>query len=312
MKNKILIIIAILISLNSCNKPKNTKKEMEEIVEEIYKQVHTYTSRPLYSVQVDKTGCRMFIEIKGNVDYGFTENNGESMTLPLNFFITKSGLQTAIIKIYPKAGDLYITKFAMANLTFYYAPDKDTSINEYKEIAKYSLPKELEEQKLPYYEAQVTFDAQVPFDYSKILTESQDLTKISDIESKVVKKYNDLAKIIHDLDKLAYEKNKKLFSLRVFESNYETDKNVIRNEVTDTLNIFNSTIVNREMLPIINYKIQYYAGNKIVALWNVKNLECTLRLKGKFKKKDGSIINYEVSDPLFLYMPTGSNELKVW
>lgn len=311
MKNKIVIVILVLLSLNSCNKFKNTKKEMDEIVEEIYKEIHQYKSRPVYSVQVDKTGCRLYLEIKDNIDYGFTESNGESMNLPLNFFITKSGKQTVIIKIYPKQGDLYITKFAMINLVFYRAPDKDSDMSEYKEIAKYSF-EGLEDKKLPYYEAQVTFNAEVPFDYSSVLNKSQDLTKGSDIENKVVKKYNDMGQIIYNFDQLSYEKNKKFLSVRVFESSYETDKNIIKQTVTDTLNIFNSTLKNREILHIENYKIQYYANNKIVALWNIKNLESALRLKGRYKKKDNSIIDYEVSDPLFLYIPSGSDELKVW
>ena len=304
--------MAIIISLNSCNQTKKPKKQMEEIVQELQKQIHKYKQRPIYTAQVDKTGCRIYIELKDNIDYGFTENNGESMNLPLNFFITKSGKQTAIIKVYPKEGDLYITKYAMVNISFYYAPDKDSKMDEYQVIQKYSLPEGLESKKLPYYEEKVTFDVTVPFDYSKILDNAQDLTKVSEIDDKIVNKYNEMRKIIQDLDQLKYEKNKIFFSTRVFESSYEVNEDEIRTAVTDTLNIFNPSLQNREMLPIQNYRVQYYAGGKIVALWNIQNLECALRLKGKFKKKDGKIMDYEVSDVLFLYMPLGSNELKVW
>jgi hypothetical protein len=314
MRNKIMAILAMLISLNSCSQSKNTKKEMEEIVQEIHKQVHTYKEKPVYSTQVDKTGCRMVLEMKNNIEYRFTENNGESMNVPLNFFITKSGKQTAIIKVYPKEGDTYITKYAMANLTFYYAPDKGSKIDEYKEIAKYTLPEGLEEKKLPYYEALVTFDATIPFDYSKELENAQDLTKVSNIEQKIINKYSRTSEVIRDKDIIAYEKQNLFNNIRMFETTYEASIEEIRNneiQLQDA-NMFSSILQNREMLPIENYKIQYYADGKIVALWNIINMESPLRIKANYTKKDGSIGNYQESISLFLYMPAGSNELKVW
>lgn len=47
MRNKIIAIMAMLICLNSFSQSKNAKKEMEEIVQEIHKQVNTFKERPI-------------------------------------------------------------------------------------------------------------------------------------------------------------------------------------------------------------------------------------------------------------------------
>lgn len=80
--------------------------------------IHSYSTTPVYSLQMNKQGCKLVVEMENNVDYRLTENRGESIMLPLNVMITKSGKQTLKIKIYPKDGDQYITKYAMLKLIF--------------------------------------------------------------------------------------------------------------------------------------------------------------------------------------------------
>lgn len=195
---------------------------MENNIQEIHKQVKTFKEKPVYTVQVVKTGCRLIIEMTNNIDYGFTEANGESMTLPLNVIITSSGMQTAIIRIYPKPGDEFITKYAMAKLTFYQAPDKDSDLNEYREIAKFTLPEGLEAKKLSYYEGKVQFSAKVPWDYSAELAQSVDLTKIPDVEGKMVDKYGKMTTILQGFDHVSYSKESRHASKRVYEPMYES------------------------------------------------------------------------------------------
>lgn len=50
--------------------------------------------------------------------------------------------------------------------------------------------------------------------------------------------------------------------------------------------MYSSILQNREILPIENYKIQYYVDGEIVALWSVVNIESPIRIKGNYTKKD--------------------------
>lgn len=310
MKKIIQIIMSIaLISLQGCTAQKK-ETTMEEIIEEKYKSVETYAKRPVYGVQVNKSGCRLILEIEGSVDYRFLENNGESMMLPLNIMLLNSGKQTAIVKIYPKEGDSLITKYARVSLRFTYAPDKDSGLNEYQTIAEFVTPEDIGTKNLPYLEVRIPFEVEVPFDYSSELAKAKNLTKISNIEEKVVIKYNKIRNLCVNLDEIGYLKSVMHSSKIVFNTTYST-KDEIRESHETKSGLTDKSLYNREIRAIENYDIQYYANGKIVALWQ-KNLQPTLYIKGNYKYTSGKEAHTEGGDPTFLYWPEGSNELKVW
>ena len=101
IKTSIYLVLMVLIT--SCQKKQ--KKETSasigtgNVTEEISSHVHNYSSTPMYSLQMNKQGCKLVVEIESNVDYRLVENSGESMMIPLNAMITSSGKQTLKIKI---------------------------------------------------------------------------------------------------------------------------------------------------------------------------------------------------------------------
>lgn len=268
--------------------------------------IHSYSTTPVYSLQMNKQGCKLVVEMENNVDYRLTENRGESIMLPLNVMITKSGKQTLKIKIYPKDGDQYITKYAHVKVNIFNAPDKSSSLKDYKKIAEFTLPEGLESQKLPFYEHTIDFDATVPFDYSKELDKAVALNKIPNIEELVVKKYNEVRTICEKSDVAAYTSLSAHSAALVYNTTY-TDIQEVKNKSENQYGIVDSKLKNRTFIPIENYYMQFYANNKIVALWQ-RNHNPLLYLKGE--NSTGKVV--EGGDPLFLYMPEGSNELKAW
>lgn len=70
-------------------------------------------------------------------------------------------------------------------------------------------------------------------------------------------------------------------------------------------------ISNRKFLKIEDYNLQFYANGKIVALWQ-KNHRPMLYFTATIKKGTKDERQFDGGDPIFLYMPAGSNELKVW
>ncbi|MCG8813962.1 hypothetical protein G1K66_11925 [Tenacibaculum finnmarkense] len=304
-----LILSIALVSLQGCKEQNTTT--MEEIIEEVYNNVETYTTRPVYGVQVNKSGCKLVVEIEGGTDFRFTENNGESMMQPLNLDLIDSGKKTAIVKVYPLDSDSLLTKKAYVSLRFTFAPDKKSGINEYKTIASFSLPEDIGTQKSPYFEARIPFEVKVPFDYSIELGKAKDLKNIANIEELVVAKYNELRTICENFDEIGYWEESIHFSTIVFNTLYDTSKEEITKGYEIKPGLIDSSLYNRELLPIENYNIQYYANNKIVALWQ-KNHNPMLYMKANYKYISGKEAYNEGGDPIFLYMPKGSNELKLW
>lgn len=315
MGKKFLTGVLILIQALSIGcRAQNDKKEMEQIIIDIKSQVKTYNETPVYTVQINKQGCKLVLEMEGSVDYRMVENNGESMMLPLNAMITKSGPQTAIVKIYPKDGESLLSKYAHVKLTFYNAANKNSGLTDYKKITEFELPAGLEEKKLPYFETKIQFNATVPFDYSKELAEAKDLKSIPNIEQKVVQKYNEIRKSCENLDSIAYNKFLIHSSALVYNTTYTAPDQIEEREMSGgLLALVDPQIKNRQFSPIQNYVIQYYANGKIVALWQ-KNHNPLLYLKGEVssKKEGGAAKPFEAGDPIFLYLPKSSEGLQVW
>lgn len=300
------IILFFFFSITSC-KGQEKEQKMEKITEEIINLVHHYPKTPVYSLQMNKQGCKLVVEMENNIVYRLIEIKGESIMIPLNVMITKSGKQSLKIEIYPKDGDQYLTKYAYVQVNIFNAPNKSSSLKDYAKISEFTLPQGLEAQKLPYYEKIIEFEANVPFDYSKELNVSADLSKIKDIEGKVVKKYNEVREICEKSDIVAYNQLSIQSSALVYNTTYTTIEEIKTSQQTNRFGIVESNLKNRKFLPIENYKIQFYANNKIVALWQ-KNHNPSLYMSGE--NSSGKTV--EGGDPLFLYMPEGSTELKAW
>lgn len=307
--------MAILIQASSIGcQAQNDKTEMEQLVKDIKSEVKNYSETPVYTAQIEKQGCKLVLEMVGNVDYRMVENNGESVMLPLNAMITKSGLQTAIVKIYPKDGENFLSKYAYAKLIFYNAANKSARRTDYKKLAEFELPAGLEEKKLPYFETKIKFDANVPYDYNRELVEARDLKSIPGIEQKVVQKYNEIRKACENLDSIAYNKFLVHSSALVYNTTYTAPDQIEKREMSgNLLALVDPQIKDRQFAPIQNYIIQYYANGKIVALWQ-KNYNPLLYLKGKVSsKKDGvGAKPFEAGDPIFLYLPKNADGLQVW
>ena len=308
------LISLFLISsfLFSCGQ-ENQEKQMEEIIQQELALTQNYTHRPAFGAQVTKNGCKLIIEVEGAQDYRFIDNNGQSTMLPLNVLLFNAGKKNIIIKVYPRDGEDYLSKYANASVTIYRAANEDTSLKDYQQIAEFNLPQGLEEQKLPYYEAKLMIDVDVPFTYDQELAASVNLKNVPNIEQKIVEKYNQIRTICINRDEIVYHReflhSSGIVSNTTYENTYEEIKNSYK--MKPMLIDSDSRITNHEFLPIENYTIQYYANGKIVALWQ-KNLSPMLYMKASVKNDEGEERNIEGGRPIFLYMPQGSNELKVW
>ena len=285
---------------------------MEELATQEYQYVHHYSNTPVYSVQVSKQGCRVIIEAYAE-DYRFVENNGESMMIPFNYMITNSGEQKVKIKIYPKEGEQYLTKYAHVQVNLYHAPSKESGLKDYQKINSFALPEGLEPQKLPYYEHVLTFDAQVPYDYSDSLAKAKDLRNIPNIRGLVEKKYKGIWEISKNNDFANFAKEFIPSFAKVSNTTYESKEEISKLYINyNGITITTDKLFDKQFLPLDDCELQFYADGKVVSLWHKKSFNGGLSMTGKYKDEKGEIKENFSDTPIFLYMPAGSNELKVW
>ncbi|UPZ16241.1 hypothetical protein [Flavobacterium humidisoli] len=319
---KTIICITSLFFMNSCaqnskNDKKNNLKEEIKMEEEIiayqdkmYDKIETFDKKPLYVLQVNKNNCRVLVSCNDIPHWiTFFNNSGASTPLFLNDYITKSGKQLITIQIYPKEGQEFIADNADLDVKLHYAKHKDDGVDTYTNLAHVELPENIGSMKVPYFELKIPFEAIVPFDFSKDLELAQDLSKIPNIEEKVVAKYNQLRELLVNGDGLSFLKEIERSDLRTISYLYFTKKEMLDQNKEENLDIkrVRKDVKNRKVYPIENYEMTFSANNRLVILRRKKDKEEIINLEFETEMGiDGSI------RCTILYMPKGSNELKVW
>ncbi|MDN3673014.1 hypothetical protein QWY99_08115 [Flavobacterium branchiarum] len=295
------------------NNLKTGNKMYDDIIayqDKMYDKIKNFTTRPLYVLQVNKNNCRVLVSCNEIPHWMiFLNNTGESGPVFLNDYIPKSGKQLITIQIYPKAGQEFIVANADLDIKLKYAKDKDDGINTYINLAHVQLPENIGNKKLPYFELTIPFEADVPWDFSKDLEMAQDLSKIPNIEKKVVAKYNQLRDLLVEGDGLSFLKELEYSDLKKVSCLYFTKKELLKENKIENSDIkpIRKDVKNRKVYPIENYEMTFSANNKLVLLRRKKDKEEVLNVEFETESGiDGSI------RCTILYMPEGSDELKVW
>jgi len=276
---------------------------------EVMQQIKHYDNRPVYNLQVNKSGCRLLVEtndfpfgILGN----FYTNKGESMMISLNKCILKSGKQNIKLKIYPREGEDFISGYAHINVKLYYNSNKDSGLKNYECLANVALPEDIVDKELPYFEMNIPFEAKVPYDFSKRLDNATDLKEIPNIEEQVLQKFEAKRDLIINASQSEYYKDEKESIIATANMLYSSQE-----ELSEYLNvgneIFNSNLSGKKVEPIENYEINFYNNNRLVTIVNKNSKVEILNVLYNYNDKPAY-----ARIPLVLYIPKGSTELKVW
>ncbi|TRX36980.1 hypothetical protein FNW52_06995 [Flavobacterium sp. ZT3R18] len=275
-----------------------------------YDKIEKFDTRPLYVLQVNKNNCRVLVSCNDIPHWlTFFDNTGESTPIFINDYIPKSGKQIVTIQIYPKDGQEFIADNADVDVKLKYAKDKDDGVDTYTNLAHVELPEDIGSKKLPYFVLKIPFTANVPWDFSKDLETAQDLSKVHNIEEKIVIKYNELRSLLVEGNWLNFMKEIEQSDLKSCSYLYATKQELITEDKRENMDItrLKLDVKNRKVDPIENYEIVFYANNKLGLLRN--NKDKTEILNVEFETDNGID---GATKPIILYMPAGSNELKVW
>lgn len=130
-------------------------------------------------MQVNKGGCRAELNVNDLLLHNDFTEWGATGSIPMNLSILKSGKQSLRIKIYPTSQQQTLTDITRLQVTVTYGKSPNSPIEEQVTVLDWNLPKEIIDQKLPYYETTLDFDATVPYDYTYRLDGAVDLRKVS-------------------------------------------------------------------------------------------------------------------------------------
>ena len=336
---KTILTLFLLLSLQSCLQKKETMITQnpnitaDNLVEEIAKQVKNYPSERIYGIGYSNDNCYfdMFInDIKvhtfpgrGLIGSTAVEVNQllphsgkytisykmyplytleeEGKTVTLNTLVDKSHLALDVYSYNLKdknEGDIFYAEYATPNIAIKNA--QGDTIYKFAGAGK------------TYYEGSFEVELEVPYQLQPPFATAQDLRKMDQklLMTKLLAKYKEVWQIyknreINNIARLEFD-NLKHYAI----SNYET-KETIAEDWKVFYNVYknNNTF---EMQPLENYKLEFFADGKLVALM----------LDTKDNRFRGNTalwakVDYEGGiRPLFLnryfYIPQGETEFKVY
>lgn len=282
------------------------KINMELIKKEILDNKKTYTVKPYYTVKLQMQACNFELLLNDLPVFSYSVRGGMTNEIPLNSYILKSGKQNLKIKLTPINNQLKLSEQVDLSLDIGYSNIiGENGLGTYIQSGKFHLPQEIKDEKLPFFEIEIPFTADVPWDYNYILEDAQDLSKQSDLLKQTV---NNFYHILETKDSKKYfelmKGSLKIQSTVEYMSRKETEK------LLDDLDL--SQI--KKIYPLDNYEIKFYANNKLV------------RFISKTKDEDGNQYLYRYTVPPLMegkldgegsfnylfYLPKDKRELEVF
>ena len=330
------LCVFVSVVFHSCSQPtpvnQNLNITADNLVEEIAKQVKNYPSERIYGLGYSNDNCYFDMFVDGIRAYRYPGRGVVGSTaIEINELLFHSGKHTISYKMYPlytleeegvttTQNTLVDDSYVALDVYSYNLKDKNEGDIFY---AKYGTPniaiKNAQGDTIykfagtgkTYYEGSFEVELDVPYLLQPPFATAQDLRKMDQklLMTKLLAKYKEVWQIYknRELDNIARIEFDNLKNL--FVSTY-ADIETIRENWNAYYEIYKKAPL--EMQPIANYKLEFFADGKLVALMldtKDNNLRGNTALWAKIEY-EGDI------HPLFFnsyfYIPQGETEFKVY
>ena len=307
---KLISLFLLSCFLFSCGQAQKTDKQIIQETMQTIEVPKQYKQEPFYYVGIYSANIKWELFVNDVQMFAHYQGKITSPIVPLNYNILGSGKQKITFRIYPPNGQAVLGKYAAFRMRLFY--NKNFRDNEDPEIhiLNFELPYE-QTKDLPYFEKSFEFEAEVPYQITG-WTKSKDLTKVPDLEQKVVKKIEELRTILENKDTEAYfqaamprwkEQFIFLYATQQEIENYLQENSLTNGEVSK---IFDDI----QILPITDYQIIIEPNNRLVKLRQKDGDSFSDGIK--FKAIDKEDKKETTGNYLFrFHIPEGSDELEV-
>jgi hypothetical protein len=299
----IIYFLLVFIPLNIYSQ--TNKINMELIKKEILDNKKTYTVKPYYSVKLQIQACNFELLLNDIPVFSYNVKGGMTNEIPLNSYILKSGKQYLKIKLTPINNQLRLSEQVDLSLDLGHSNIIGENIlGEYIQSGEYALTQEIKDKQLPYLEMEIPFNAEVPWDYSYILDNAEDLSTTKNLDPLVQKFY-----------KLLEQKNSTEYSVLLKNKiKRQSDvKYLSKKEIDGVIKELDLSRI-KKLYPLDDYEIRIYANGKLVRFVSKNSDENGNKYLFKFTVQplmpggnDGeSALNY------LFYLPKGKTELEIF
>ena len=335
---KTILTLFLLLSLQSCLQKKETMITQnpnitaDNLVEEIAKQVKNYPSEKIYGLGYSNNNCYFDMFVDGIRAYRYPGRGVVGSTaIEINELLFHSGKHTISYKMYPlytleergvttTQNTLVDNSYVALDVYSYNLKDKnarDISYAEYttpniaiKNAQGDTISYKFAGAGKTYYEGSFEVEVDLPYQLQPPFATAQDLRKMDQkqLMTKLLAKYKEVWQIYknRELDNIARLEFDMLKDYAV--SHYAT-KEVIKKNWEYLYDNYKNTSF--EMQPLANYKLEFFADGKLVALMlDTKDNKIRGNTALWIKLKDEE--NTPVFFNRYFYIPQGETEFKVY
>ncbi|HSD07019.1 hypothetical protein [Flavobacterium sp.] len=312
---KLILILSLVFSLQSCSQPNLNKEEMIAEFTKNTPNPSIYNTHPQYRLEQYSSNCRweirlndmlLFLGEMSHTKSGSISNN----SFWLNYYILHSGKQIITIKIYPVEGQKTLGEFAtfrLIGLDLY--PDKTKDKTNYQRLLSWELP-DKDVKDLPFLIIKKEFEAVVP--YTNVGWEkSKDLTEIKDLDKMVIEKMKDLEEIMKEENGIAHLNLAKNSLQEKYICSYSNSKEIAE-DCNDLVSMFtgNNEVEGIEWVPYTNYELVFYGNGRVVSLRRRGDVFNFYGPAYKGKWKDDKSYTEQCFSKFF-HIPEGSDKLEI-
>jgi hypothetical protein len=332
----IIFTLLVLTAFYSCSQPtpvnQNPNITADNLVEEIAKQVKHYPSEKIYGLGYSNNNCYFDMFVDGIRAYRYPGRGVVGSTaIEINELLFHSGKHTISYKMYPlytleergvttTQNTLVDNSYVALDVYSYNLKDKnarDISYAEYttpniaiKNAQGDTISYKFAGAGKTYYEGSFEVELDVPYQLQPPFATAQDLRKMDQkqLMTKLLAKYKEVWQIYknRELDNIARLEFDMLKDYAV--SHYAT-KEVIKKNWDFLYDNYKNTSF--EMQPLANYKLEFFADGKLVALMlDTKDNKIRGNTALWIKLKDEE--NTPVFFNRYFYIPQGETEFKVY
>ena len=326
------LCVFVSVVFHSCSQPtpvnQNPNITADNLVEEIAKQVKHYPSEKIYGIEYSNNDCFFDVFVDGLKVYtNFNRAEAGNSGTEINHLLFHSGTHSVTYKLFPiyHLEEYGITKNTLTdysdlilNLYFY---DLKGDVSREVTYPEHQVPKikvtsqgdtiyKFAGAGKTYYEGSFEVEVDLPYQLQPPFATAQDLRKMDQklLMTKLLAKYKEVWQIYknRELDNIARIEFDMLKDYAV--SHYAT-KEVIKKNWDFLYDNYKNTSF--EMQPITNYKLEFFADGKLVALMlDTKDNKIRGNTALWIKLKDEE--NTPVFFNRYFYIPQGETEFKVY
>ena len=326
----------VLVMFYSCSSPtpvnQNPNITADNLVEEIAKQVKNYPSEKIYGLGYSNNNCYFDMFVDGIRAYRYPGRGVVGSTaIEINELLFHSGKHTISYKMYPlytleergvttTQNTLVDNSYVALDVYSYNLKDKNARDISYAEYTTPNIAIKNDQGDTisykfagsgkTYYEGSFEVELEVPYQLQPPFATAQDLRKMDQklLMTKLLAKYKEVWQIyknreINNIARLEFD------MLKDYAVSHYATKEVIKKNWDFLYDNYKNTSF--EMQPISNYKLEFFADGKLVALMlDTKDNKIRGNTALWIKLKDEE--NTPVFFNRYFYIPQGETEFKVY